>query len=241
MSDGCSDGMSDGCSDGPFPLYPSSSSSLWVGGWTGIRTLEEAREYEALKRSREKDLKAKRQYHREPAPYLFTTALPTAPDYDNFSEDTTLAATAATANPNTQLLSSSNEQQVGSHSSSTGARLSSSSSSRRRRGGLGLGLDNSCESDSAAAAVGHHGIVPAATGRGRKAVKVETTTTAAAAVQNPSHPPGSSSSGPSGRQQRRLLPPEDKDKASSSSSSDDQQQLSGQQQLVDLSHAPGRP
>lgn len=110
----------------------------------GIRTLEEAREYEALKRSREKDLKAKR--HRESAPYLFGA--------DEFSEDA--------ANPNPQLPSSD----VGSSSSSSSTARLSSSSRRRRSGG-----DNS-ESDTAAIShpipFSNHSVVPA--GRGRKAV-----------------------------------------------------------------------
>jgi hypothetical protein len=183
----------------------------------GICTLEEARDYESLKRSREKDLKAKR--HRESAPYLFGA--------DEFSEDA--------ANPNPQVNPQLPSSEAGSSSSST-ARLSSSTR-RRRSGG-----DNS-ESDTAAIVMNHpipiplsmnhpipiplssHSVVPV--GRGRKAA-------VAAAVQNPN----SSLTGsnyPSGRQQRKLTPAEVK---SSSSHEDD---ADGDQVVLqaDLSKAPG--
>jgi len=89
--------------------------------------LEEAREYEILKKSREKVLKVKR--HRESAPYLFNAE-------NDFSEDA--------ANPNQSL-------SEGGGSSSSTARLSSSS--RRRRGG---GDNSNSESDTAVTGVGGH-------------------------------------------------------------------------------------
>ena len=162
----------------------------------GIRTLEEARDYEALKRSREKDLKAKR--HRESAPYLFGA--------DEFSED------AANPQANPQLPSS----EVGSSSSNSSSAARLSSSSRRRRSGG----DNS-ESDTAAIShpipFSNHSIVPA--GRGRKAVAV-----GAAAVQNPASSL-TATSYPSGRQQRKLTPAEVKSSSSHDDDADADQDV----------------
>ena len=177
----------------------------------GIRTLEEARDYEALKRSREKDLKAKR--HRESAPYLFGA--------DEFSEGLGLGLDAANPQLNPQLPSS----EVGSSSSSSSTARLSSSSRRRRSGG-----DNS-ESDTAAIShpipFSNHSVLPA--GRGRKVVAV-----GAAAVQNPTSSL-TATSYPSGRQQRKLIPAEVK----SSSSHEDDADVDQDILLADLSKAPG--
>jgi len=175
----------------------------------GIRTLEEARDYEALKRSREKDLKAKR--HRESAPYLFGA--------DEFSEGLGLDTANPQANP--QLPSS----EVGSSSSSLSTARLSSSSRRRRSGG-----DNS-ESDTAAIShpipFSNHSVLPA--GRGRKVVAV-----GAAAVQNPTSSL-TATSYPSGRQQRKLTPAEVKSSSSRDDDADGDQDIL----LADLSKAPG--